>query len=248
MERGGVFGYRGYFLILTSAACLWAAPVFVPSTGLDANNDGIDDYYQIWTSASEWPPYYNPPDPPPYPPSDPPPYPAYVAYNWATINPPPGGSWVGIPGARWIAPKNLTNDDVFPIGYYEYRTTFDLTNFDFQSLVITGTWAADGHGRDILINGKPTGITTFLPVIGNISNYTVPVSFVITHGSCEGGCFTGGINSLTLLGHNGGEQTGIIALFHAEADPVPEPATFITLLAGLATLTLFKRGKRSWRR
>jgi len=58
--------------------------------------------------------------------------------------------------SKWIAPQadqsvgNLEGD-------YSYRTTFDPTGFDPASISVTGEWATDNTGTDIVINGVSTG-------------------------------------------------------------------------------------------
>jgi hypothetical protein len=58
--------------------------------------------------------------------------------------------------SKWIAPQadqsvgNLEGD-------YNYQLTFNLAGFDPASVRITGEWATDNTGIDILINGTSTG-------------------------------------------------------------------------------------------
>lgn len=84
--------------------------------------------------------------------------------------------------SKWIAPQ--ANQGVGNnLGDYTYRTTFDLTGFDPASIRITGNWATDNLGLDILINGISTG----QPNTGQFVLYT---PFTISSG------FRPGLNTL----------------------------------------------------
>ncbi len=80
--------------------------------------------------------------------------------------------------SKWIAPRadqsggNLEGD-------YVYRTTFNLSGFDPASVVITGEWATDNFGTDILINGTSTGQR-------NDSQFVTWTPFRITSGIVRG--------------------------------------------------------------
>jgi len=89
----------------------------------------------------------------------------------------PVGPWIAEgPASRWIAPRpqqGIGNQE----GDYIYRTTFDLTGFDPAKAVITGKWAVDNSGVDILINGVSLGIfnnTGF----GGFADFTIDSGFV----------------------------------------------------------------------
>ncbi len=198
---------------------LWAAPITIPSTGVDLDLNGVDDFYQLT-----------------YVPSGPTLASAYVATNQASICPGAGGCWVLHALGNWIAPDDLVDDQVFPPGAYQYRATFDLTGFIPATLVISGQWAADGYGANIVINGKPTGVTTVDPNPGVARNYFELASFTITNDSCAGGCFQPGVNTLVLSVMNGGFETGVLLYATGDAEPIPEPATVILFAAGLTAL------------
>ncbi len=80
------------------------------------------------------------------------------------------------PDSRWIGPN--AGDAVGPAGNYTYRTTFDLTGLDFDNLVfaITGRWASDNQGTDILLNGVSTGQKNV--EFTGYSQFTVSAGFV----------------------------------------------------------------------
>ncbi len=221
-----VRGVAGVSWLVGCLACLSisAAPITIPSTGVDLNFDGIDDFYRI-THLPSGPTLAS----------------AYVASKQSSICPGAGGCWVLHPQANWIVPEDLVDDQVFPGGAYQYRATFDLTGFVPATLVISGVWAADGYGADILINGKSTGVTTVVPSPGVGSNYAELAPFTITNGSCAGGCFKPGLNTLVLSVFNGGFETGVLFYATGDAEHHPEPATAILFAGGLLVLGLMLR-------
>src|SRR5438105_2783920 len=87
------------------------------------------------------------------------------------------GPWMASgPNSKWIAPLGNQSTGNAP-GRYTFRISFDLTGLDPLSAVITGKWATDDGGTDIVINGhstglKTTGYQTFSPVF-TISNVFV---------------------------------------------------------------------------
>ena len=67
-------------------------------------------------------------------------------------------SWVpNTATSRWVwASPPGSNPGYTEPGVYDYLMTFDLTGFDPASALITGSWAADNQGLDILVNGIST--------------------------------------------------------------------------------------------
>ena len=63
------------------------------------------------------------------------------------------------PYSEWVVPDagGAGNTDS---GAFVYRATFDLTDYNPSSAVITGKWSTDNNGVDILINGVSTGFTS----------------------------------------------------------------------------------------
>jgi hypothetical protein len=132
----------------------------------------------------------------------------------------PGGPWVGDnTTSRWITPSlNATG----PNGNYTYRTTFDLTGLDPSTASITGRWATDNPGLDILINGVSTGQV-------NTIGFTAFTPFSINTG------FTSGINTLDFIVQEQGVVTGLrVEMTGTAAAAVPEPFS----LGIFGTLTL----------
>ena len=110
----------------------------------------------------------------------------------------PIGAWISATGASsWIGPAsdNALNG---PGGQYVYRTTFDLTGIDPGSVSISGMWAADDFGAEILINGTSEGSATW-----NSPGYWSFETFTVTSG------FVDGINTLDFVLVNGGGPTGL---------------------------------------
>ncbi|RYZ10346.1 MAG: hypothetical protein EOO73_01885 [Myxococcales bacterium] len=101
--------------------------------------------------------------------------------------------------SKWIAP---TPDQPYPgppspcnaTGTYVYRTSFDLTGYDPDSLTITGGWAADNSGADIRLNGVglslPAGSYTPLTAFtidGGFLSGVNTLDFVVTDVGCPNG-------------------------------------------------------------
>jgi hypothetical protein len=146
----------------------------------------------------------------------------------------PIGPWIGDDLlSAWIGPNNDSslNGDV---GNYDYRTTFDLTGFIPASAVLTGQWATDNPGVDILINGTSTGFSA--------SGFTDWTPFSISSG------FVSGVNTLDFIVNNQGGPTGlrteVTGTATAVESAVPEPGTLLMLGAGLG-MTAFLRRRRA---
>ena len=118
-----------------------------------------------------------------------------------------------------------------------YQTTFDLTGFDHTSASITGWWAVDNFGDDLLINGISTGYT--LPDY-LYSNFQTQHALTITSG------FQPGINTLEFVVSDVGVRTGLRTYLTGTANPtvvagvttVPEPSSLLLLSMGLAAVAL----------
>src|SRR5260370_6912841 len=90
----------------------------------------------------------------------------------------PNGPWVANTAiSKWISPR--ADSTMAAGGDYTYDLTFDLTNFDPNTASITGNWATDNGGVDILINGISTGNA-------NTIQFTAYTPFSITNGFIVG--------------------------------------------------------------
>lgn len=118
----------------------------------------------------------------------------------------PIGPWMGDTAASaWISPSVTTvaPSDGTSNTRYHYETTFDLTGFNPATARLSGRWATDNDGIDILINGTSTGNA-------NTAQFPVWTPFAISSG------FIAGTNRLTFIVNNGspgggGDPTGVRA-------------------------------------
>ena len=107
------------------------------------------------------------------------------------------------PNSRWIAPLQADSDAVAPVGDYVYQITFSLAGFDPSTAAITGQWASDNTGMNILLNGAPIAGTGTGPSPGSYNSFHPFSPFSITTG------FLAGQNTLQFLVHNDGGPTGL---------------------------------------
>ena len=143
----------------------------------------------------------------------------------------PIGPWLGDNTlSTWIGPDNDTQANG-PAGNYTYRTTFDLTGLTPGTANLTGQWATDNPGVDILLNGVSTGITA--------SGFTSWTGFTLSSG------FVAGVNTLDFVVNNQGGPTGLRVEISGTASSAgtatPEPTAFLLLTGGLAGLALLRR-------
>lgn len=143
-------------------------------------------------------------------------------------------TWVAPPGQScWIwqqsngQPINTT---------LTFRTTFDLTGFDHTTAFLNGQWSTDNTGIDILINGVSTSQT--IPGFGQLYNFSVSSGFV------------SGVNTLDFVVNDFGFAGGfLVGSLEGRAElansVVPEPSTYALMAAGLASLLVVARRRRS---
>ena len=149
----------------------------------------------------------------------------------------PAGPWVANSAAsQWIGPDTGDGSSIAGGNYsVVYRLSFDLTGFDPSSASISGQWATDNSGLDILINGNSTGNTS--------SGFSAFTPFSISSG------FVAGVNHLDFSWSNSGGPGGLRVELSGTANTVstgaPEPASFALLSLGLAGLGLI--GTRRFR-
>jgi hypothetical protein len=141
--------------------------------------------------------------------------------------------------SRWISPR-LDGAGNAEEGYFYFQTTFDLTGLDPSTAVITGLWATDNTGHEILLNGVPTGN----PQVGSF-----PVLSPFEISQALGDAFLPGINTLTFVVENapatfnpaGLRVEGLVA----HANVIPEPSSVVLAAMGVGALGWgLRRGRR----
>jgi len=123
--------------------------------------------------------------------------------------------------SRWIGPNNDAQLRG-PGGTYVYHTTFDLTGLNASTASITGQWATDNAGVDILINGTTLGYTTSITsFLDGFSAFTINSGFVA------------GVNTLDFKVSNIDGPTALRVELSGTASPVPVPSAVWLFGSGL---------------
>jgi hypothetical protein len=160
------------------------------------------------------------------------PAPAYVLTNQRNLD----GTYYATKDSQWIwASANGVAGTNSP---YTFQLQFDLTNFNPNTVVISGSWGVDNLGS-IELNGAPA-IGTGALSLTNSDNFVSPNAFTITAG------FHSGINTLDIQATDLGVVGGldITALVATGTPVVPLPASAWLLLSGLGALGTCLRMKR----
>lgn len=77
--------------------------------------------------------------------------------------------------SKWIGPQF---DTVAAAGGdYGYRISFNLGDFDPTTVMVTGSWATDNPGTDILVNGASSGVQNTAG-FGALTRFTVSSGFI----------------------------------------------------------------------
>lgn len=146
------------------------------------------------------------------------------------------GYWMA-PGPRsaWISPlaAGSTGGNV-DAGVYTYTTWLDLSGFAPAGGRISGGIAVDNTLVAIRLNGSDAALPSGSVSYGSLQPFTIEAGFV------------SGLNRLDFVVYNEGGPSGLRVEMTPEfvAAPVPEPATALTLLAGLAALGGLRRAGR----
>ena len=111
-----------------------------------------------------------------------------------------------------------------------FRTTFDLTGLDPNTASISGKWAVDNQGLDILVNGISTGQTTGQTNLG----FEELTTFNINSG------FVDGLNTLDFVARDVGRTSGfLVDSISGNADAIPQSVPEGSSLLSLLVVGLF---------
>ena len=137
----------------------------------------------------------------------------------ATVADTTGTGWIQPwDNSRWIASNQ---DPATPQQTVTYYTAFNLDRFDASTAVINGEWVASGPAT-IYVNGLATPITNN----GTRSAFTLS------------GPWTQQINWLAFEVASSNNQNGLLVSMTGNANPIPEPSAFMTLVIGLFVAAL----------
>src|SRR5262249_1344321 len=114
--------------------------------------------------------------------------------------------------SKWIGPRLDTTPSA--ADNYTYTTTFDVGALDPTTAVITGAWAVDNVGLDIVLNGTSLGIV-------NSNGFAGLTAFTISSG------FVAGLNTLDFQVQNqpppGWTGSPIVGIGGSARPPGPAP-------------------------
>ncbi len=145
-------------------------------------------------------------------------------------------AWVTTPGV--VATSPTTGWGMGTLVYL--RRTFDLSDYDIDTVALAGKFRVADAARGIYINGQLVAGTDY----GGGYTFSADLSFSVGAGT---GVFVDGVNTIEMRGYSVNNvwdafwlETGVTG----EMAPVPEPGTWVLLGAGLGMLALGRRGKR----
>lgn len=195
----------GYYLIVSNAGSSATSTVANVQVGQVAStlfNTGVDDSGHILFGGTIDPHWQ-------LVQSDDPAFPGPNAFAVTS----PVAAWLpNGPNSDWIAPADGPN---IAGGNFTYQTTFLLDTFDPANTQITGGWASDNQGQNIILNGVSLGIT-------NSTSLSSLSSFTITNG------FVPGFNTIQCVISNnpggGNNPSGVRIELRAVGLPLPPTA------------------------
>ncbi|HEY1187137.1 MAG TPA: hypothetical protein VGE74_05735 [Gemmata sp.] len=113
----------------------------------------------------------------------------------AAVQATPHPLWVS-PGSAsgWVVPRGTTADSAAPEGTYVFQTTFDLTGYDPATASLSGLWAVDNAGAEVLLNGVSLGLTHSRPAqFSDAREFMSLDPFAVSAG------FVAGVNMITFV-------------------------------------------------
>jgi PEP-CTERM motif len=136
----------------------------------------------------------------------------------------PNGVWApNTSTADWISP-GASGGTSWPVGTYDYATTFSLTGLIPSTAQLSGEWASDNNAC-IFLNGVNTNECTGFASFGALTGFSITSGFV------------SGLNELDFVVTNGGGPSGVFAEVSGTASSttsaVPEPGSLCLLATGL---------------
>lgn len=103
------------------------------------------------------------------------------------------GTWlVNTATSKWVGSRPEVGNATIPLGDYTYRTTFDLTGRDTNTVIINGRWASDNWGTTVRVNGN---VVTTPPSF----NYNAWTAFTLASTNAT---FLPGLNTLEFVVNN----------------------------------------------
>ncbi len=126
----------------------------------------------------------------------------------------PVGTWLANSDASlWVGPRATAGDADIPLGDYHYRTTFDLTGRDTNTVIIVGRWLSDNWGTPISVNGT----TVAAPLVDSFTDWK---TFAFGSSNVT---FLPGLNTIDFVVNNAGAgPTGVrIEFTQASARTLP---------------------------
>ena len=133
------------------------------------------------------------------------------------------------PGSRWIS---YLGSPFSGAGTVSVTTTFDLTGYKANTASLSGLWGVDNDG-EIFLNGVSTGFT----LLGSSG-----ANFNVLHNFSVGSGFVAGINTLTVAVFDSGNPAAVrLDGLSLTADAVPEPASWMMLIAGFGMVGAAQR-------